>query len=249
MYIGINGIKFKRETSCRFLGVILHQKLSWIEHMDHVKSQVAKAVGTLYTISSCLPLKILKTLYSTLVQPFFVYCMPIWGNNLDSSKFKDLFILQKKAIRIVTRNTKKIDNRFAHTKPSFNNLKLLTIHNLYYYLTACEARKIIINKSPPLLYEMFFMSLRPTSSTLILPKFRKSGTAKNSFVFNSSKILNTLLQSNIQYNSKLTQDTFKKKLKLHFLYKQTLTTQNIKTLNESDDWLPININLYSDCQV
>ena len=82
-----------------------------------------------------------------------------------------LFKLQKKAVRIISNKTSKIDKRFQHTKPIFQSLNILTIHNLYTYITACTANKILCSRTPIELYNFFKPSNR--SSRLEIPKFKK----------------------------------------------------------------------------
>ena len=114
--------------------------------------------------------------------------MPIWASNHKSKIFDVLFKLQKKSIRIITNKTSKIEGQFQHTKPLFKKTNVLTIHNLYYYLTASEAKKILCSKKPKILSDFFCKSTR--SNRLILPKFSKEMYKSNSFIFNASKIIN-----------------------------------------------------------
>ena len=67
--------------------------------------------------------------------------MPVWASNQVSKDFDMLFKLQKKAIRIITNHTTKVEGKFQHTKPLFKKTHILTVHNLYYFFTACEAKK------------------------------------------------------------------------------------------------------------
>ena len=65
--------------------------------------------------------------------------MPVWASNHSSKDFDMLFKLQKKAIRIITNHTTKIEGKFQHTKPLFKKTHILTVHNLYFYFIASEA--------------------------------------------------------------------------------------------------------------
>ena len=71
-----------------------------------------------------LQLKVLLTLYNTLMLPYFNYCIRSWGSVLK--KNHHLHLLQKKTIRIIT-NTYFI----AHTEPLLKELVLLKITNIF----------------------------------------------------------------------------------------------------------------------
>ena len=98
-----------------------------------------------------------------------------------------------------------------HTKPLFKKSNILTIHNLYFYATACEVIKIINSKKPRAIYDLFQIS---STTKLILPKFNAESCKSKIFTFNSSKIMNYLMANHIKYTSTLS--TFKLNLKRFF---------------------------------
>ena len=63
-------------------------------------------------------------LYNSLILPHFNYCNVIWGHTFKSYLDK-VFLLQKRAIRIITKS----DFR-SSTNPLFTKLKVLPIHDL-----------------------------------------------------------------------------------------------------------------------
>ena len=198
MFLGILNNEFEKVSNCKFLGVYINDNLNWDDQINNVKSQVAKSCGSLYSIRLHVPPKILRQVYISLVQPYLNYCIPLWGANFYSDSLTKLFILQKKCIRIVARKTEKIDNMFQHTKPIFFKLKLLSISSLYYYSTASFATRILTTEIPRSIFNLFTVSER--TNRLILSKFNRSSIKTNSFIFNSSKILNYLLQHDIPYH-------------------------------------------------
>ena len=145
---------------------------------------------------------------------------------------------KKKAVRIITNHTSKINGRFQHTKPLFKKSNILTIHNLYFYSTACEAIKIINSKKPRAIYDLYHLS---PSTRLTLPKFNAENYKSKSFIFNSSKIMNYLMANHIKYNSTLS--TFKLNLKRFIMARQNISLKN--DLN----WIPLNYSIYSDITI
>ena len=232
--------KFKQVEECKFLGVFINSKLSWADQIKNVISQVSKSCGIMFSARKHVPQKILIKIYMALVQPYMMYCTPLWGSSKISVDMKKLFILQKKCIRIVSNKTAKINGQFQHTKPLFSRLKILNIFNIYTYLTASEASKIINYKMPKNLKHMFVLSAH--SDRLITPKFHLSLAINNSFIYNSQKILNFLLNHDIPYN-KISINTFKKRLKNH------LITLQSKSIEGDDSWLPCNHDIFSSITV
>ena len=210
--------------------------MDWNDQIAHARKLVSQAIGALYSIKHNVPQKILRTVYFSLVQPYFIYAMPIWATNHNSAEFQMLFKLQKKAIRIISNKTSKIDGIFQHTKPIFKSLNILTIHNLYLYMTACTAKKVLCSGMPRIIFNLYEPSLR--SSRLELPKFKKEKIKLNSFIFNSSKILNYLTANKVSYKN-LSLDTFKINLK-----RLLMTRQNISLRNDPN-WLPLNYSFFS----
>ena len=97
---------------CKFLGVYINNKLDWRDHINHVRSLVAKSTGAITSIKAFVPQKILRKIYFALVQPYLTYCIQIWGSCQTSTEFNKLFLMQKKCIRIITNKTLKIDHHF-----------------------------------------------------------------------------------------------------------------------------------------
>ena len=78
----------------------------------------------IYRLKSVYPLKVLITLYNTLMLPYFNYCILSWGSVLKNNHH--LHLLQKKAIRIITNS-----HFIAHTEPLLKELGLLKITHIF----------------------------------------------------------------------------------------------------------------------
>ena len=143
----------------------------------------------------------------------------------------------KKAIRIITNCTTKVDGKFQHTKPLFQKAHIMTLHNLYFYFVACEAKKIICSKIPTSLFRLFEVSDK--TKRLILPKFKKEMIKSNSFVFNSSKILNYFKSNKINYYN-MPLESFKAAIRRFLMIKQSIS------VNNDPNWLPLNTSIFTD---
>ena len=100
MHIVLNGTNIEQVTHTKFLGVTNDENLTWREHIKMVETNVSKSIAVLYKTMHVLDCHALHTLYQSLVEPHLSYCCEIWGNTFQSRLMK-LFMLQKKAIRII----------------------------------------------------------------------------------------------------------------------------------------------------
>ena len=111
--IEIDGKIIERISQCKFLGLIVDDKLTWKCHIDYICSKVSKLIGILIRARKILPICSLITLYNSLLNPYFTYCINIWGNSFKTH-LKRIEILQRKIIRIIT-----FSKHAAHTRPLF----------------------------------------------------------------------------------------------------------------------------------
>ena len=98
--IRANNTVLEQKSECKFLGIIVDNEISWKPHINHILSKVNKTTALLRFLKYIFPKHILKTLYMTLIYPYFNYCNIIWGA-ADSTAIEPLVLLQKKVIRII----------------------------------------------------------------------------------------------------------------------------------------------------
>ena len=108
--------------SFNFLGLHIHESLSWRTHTDTVRNKVSKVVGILYRLKNIFPMYILQTLYNSLIVSYINYGLLLWGG-VESHRVESL---QKKAIRLITNS-----NYSAHTTPLFIELGLLKVQDMF----------------------------------------------------------------------------------------------------------------------
>ena len=125
--ININGQTINEVTETKFLGVILDNKLNWNAHIKYISKKISKSVSILQMLKFTFPSKILKSLYHSLVYPYYTYCNLIWGN-APSTYIEPLVLLQKKCVRIIRKT-----DFLEHTGPLFKELKLLKVKQIYNY--------------------------------------------------------------------------------------------------------------------
>ena len=107
-------------TSTKFLGIIIDNKLKWNQHITYVKNKISKAVGILYKIKNFLDKSTLLNMYYSLVFPYLIYCIEIWGNASAVQLLVDAFIkIQKKCVRTIS-----FSEFLAPTHPLFERLSI-----------------------------------------------------------------------------------------------------------------------------
>ena len=119
--IAINDTDIERVESFNFLGLHIHESLSWRTHADTVKNKVSKVVGILYRLKNIFPMYILQTLYNSLIVSYINYGLLLWG--VESHRVESL---QKKAIHLITNS-----NYSSHTTPLFIELGLLKVQDMF----------------------------------------------------------------------------------------------------------------------
>ena len=244
----INNTIIEKVSEAKFLGVIIDEKLSWSAHINYLCKKLKCCTGVLNRIKDIIPTKLHKELYHTLFESHMRYGITVWGG-VSTNKLLPLFIIQKRCIRIMFGDRESYTDKFKtavrtrpfgkqklgtefytkeHTKPIFNKLELLTVHNLYLYHCLIEVFKILKFRTPISLYSQFTRSLRK-ETLLISPEFSQS------FVCRSTSIWNIIRQ-------KLVVDDFAFKLNAYKsgILKLLMDRQKIGDVN---DWIDLNFTL------
>ena len=147
--IHINGVPLTEKLSTKFLGVTIDANLNWHEHILNITKSISKNTGILYKLKKLLSTKSLFMLYNALILPYLNYCNIVWGN-CSITKINQLFLLQKKAIRICSQS-----NYLDHTNPIFKKQKSLKVEDIHTFQTAIFMYKYTTNILP-ISFQSFF---------------------------------------------------------------------------------------------
>lgn len=102
--IHIDDTPIPQANSHKHLGLVLNNKLSWSDHVEHIRSKAAKKVGLLRRIRKRLPSLVLRTLYITCIRPTLEYASGAWGG-VGTHDADRLERLQRSAARLITNIT------------------------------------------------------------------------------------------------------------------------------------------------
>ena len=105
----------------KFLGIILDNKLNFKDHIDKISNKVKSANGILWKLSQFVPSQVLTKIYYSLVYPFLIYGVEIWGNSsqVGLSRLNRLVQTAQKRTRSQT-NLSQNDNKFLSVAQIFH---------------------------------------------------------------------------------------------------------------------------------
>ncbi|KAI5748447.1 hypothetical protein M8J77_025602 [Diaphorina citri] len=109
--------------SARFLGVLIDSSLNYKDHVDMLCSKLNSGCYMLRSLRDKIDDHCLKSVYYAHVHSHISYGIMLWGN---STRASDVFVCQKRAIRILKRG--------SYNDPCrawFGELQILTLPSLY----------------------------------------------------------------------------------------------------------------------
>ena len=95
------------ESSGRFLGVYIDDRLKSETHIDHLCKKVSKSVGIIYRLKIFNLRRVLFQFIMSLVYPYLTYCNLAWGTTFECH-LDPLITFQKRIIRIINNNNKSL---------------------------------------------------------------------------------------------------------------------------------------------
>ena len=119
LHLSINNIDIERVDSFNFLGLVLDTHLKWNFHVRKVANKLTHINWILSKLKHIFPQKILKNIYSSLIESHINYCLVLWDTNYDR-----IFKLQKKLFE-------QFAHYKSHTSPLFKSLGVLNIKDMY----------------------------------------------------------------------------------------------------------------------
>jgi hypothetical protein len=129
-------------TSYKLLGVLFDEFLSFDDHIKAIKAKISKSLFCINRLKNFLPQTTLRTLYFSLIHPHLLYCLNMYSIS-TKTKLDELFLLQKKAVRVVCN-----ESYNAHTGPLFTRLNILPFHDLILFERLKFMHRFSYNNQP-----------------------------------------------------------------------------------------------------
>ena len=152
LHVQLNDEYLSRVCSTKFLGIYVDEGLNWKPRVNHIASKISSAIGILYVVHKLFPLPILCNLYNTLLLPYLSYANIVWGN-CSVTLLNRLLVLQKKAIRLITKSSYR-----AHTAPLFKRMNILNVNSIYIMQLGQFMFQYKHNNLPPVFDDLFILN-------------------------------------------------------------------------------------------
>jgi len=107
------------------ISLLLDNKLMWKAYSRELATKLNKACYAIRAVKSLVSLKALISIYFSYSHSLLMYGIIFWGNSPVS---KDIFKIQKRAIRIITNKCRR-----EFCKQIFKRLKILTLPSQYIF--------------------------------------------------------------------------------------------------------------------
>ena len=211
--LSLNGYKLSKVDKVRFLGVIIDDELSWNQHIEYLREKLNASIAVIKRIIKFIPKSEYLKIYNSLFKSHLTYCISCWGG-VPKYRLSSLFSIQKRCIRLLFGKKPNFDHgtfyetcararpyadhmakknyELENTRPIFIEHDILSIYNLYVKHTFTELFKIMKERRPVSVVELFQTSLRGLSLTLLIPKHHLE-ISKHNFVYSGSSIWNGLI--------------------------------------------------------
>ena len=222
----------------KYLGVLIDSKLTFKTHITELTIKISRTIGLMSKIRHYTSNKALRIIYNSLIYPFLLYGIPIWGN-ANKTLINPIFILQKRAVRIILNKNNYIQTYYRlpgypdsiwlvdtfikeSAEPLFKILNLLNIFDIF----KIETLKFVyssINRISPTQFQTYFnfpSYLHQTTGirnkNLIIPQVRTTTYGLKSIKYTGAYLWNNLHLDNKSLSSK---NLFIKSIKKDFLEK------------------------------
>ena len=264
--------KLTKVDKVKFLGVIIDYELTWDQHIDYLSDKLNASIAIIKRIMKFIPKSEYCKLYDSLFKSHLSYCISCWGG-VPTHKLSTLFAIQKRCVRLLFGKKPNFDHgtyyetcararpfdehmakknyELENTRPIFIEQEILSLHHLHVLHTLMELFKILKERKPISLAELFQLSLRSSSQAIRIPKHNLE-LFKHNFVYNGSHLWNGIIKkvfekctpsennimipgSNKFSDLSMPISIFKQKLK-----KILIETQKMSIPGRPKEWMPHN---------
>lgn len=134
--LGLGNVTWRdNPSSVQLLGFSIDPHLKWQAHIEKISNKLSSRIFLLYKLQYQVSTSTLKNIYYGLFHSLLNYGVLLWGHSCHTSQ---LFIIQKKAVRMVGR-VKPLE----HARPQFIKLGILTLPSLFILQCLLHVRKNI----------------------------------------------------------------------------------------------------------
>ena len=125
----INDYEITQSFSIKFLGILVDEHLSWIDHINTLENKLSKNLGLLYKAKPFLNAKAMKSLYFSFFHSYLTYGNIAWCST-SMAKLKKIFSKQKQAMKTISVTS--LDYKNLKSEEITDRLSILNIYKLYH---------------------------------------------------------------------------------------------------------------------
>ena len=215
-----------QKTYIKYLGILIDSNLTWKYHISYITSKISKTIGVIARLRHFVPTSTLLTLYRSLLSPYLLYGVTVWGQ-APQIYLNQILVLQKRALRLIY---------FAPYRSSavslFVSSGCLPIGLLYFKAVSILMHDVLNNLSPRNISNLFSSvnvihtySTRFSSAGILYTKYSRLTHQIKSFSRRGVMIWNSIPQD----LRKLSRSHFKNKMR-HYL---------LQILEQEEDYVGI----------
>ncbi len=143
------------------------------KHTQHVICKVGSSLVSLYDMSKVIPKKLRISVYNSIVNSQLSYGISVWGAHTITNNLNPIFVLQKRALRNLFCISKVSKYVKGHTKQIFSKLNILSVYNIYNYMTLLSVDKLFKLRQPQYLCELTLYMIKEITVLIIpIPQFK-----------------------------------------------------------------------------
>ena len=195
----MNNCPVSLKKICKYLGLRLDSKLSFVAHIDYVIKRLGKQCGIISKLRHYVPRNLLIRYYKSNINPIVQYGILVYGCS-KMSNLEKIHRLQKKILKFIY-----FRRRLDHSEDIFVKHKILTVYELHIYeLLKFVLRSIHGLHSENFLNNMFcFNKKKPTRSdslNLLHEPLCKKKIERLSIKYRATKLFNCLAKQKLLDN-------------------------------------------------
>ena len=138
--IYLNNESIPRKHCVRYLGLNIDEKLKFYDHIDHLKSKLARFSGVARRLCHFMNLGAARKYYYSCIYSALVYCVSVWGGAvLLSYRGQKLIDLHRKLVLTLFA-------KFSSMHCPFKTIKILKIPDIHRFYCAIHMYKLVVLK-------------------------------------------------------------------------------------------------------
>ena len=174
------------ETTTKFLGVLVDNKLNFSVHIGSVCKRICRSIGIMKRLKNIVPNDVLQKLYYSMAYPYVTYGIEIWGDACKT-QINRLSGLLDKCINLITIHDINFNSTFSDFSTTYKYYCLIKLFKYYrlsesnYFKDKLSSLQIVHNIG----------TRSSLNNNLNIPLIRSS-KIYSSFYYNSIKLWNKI---------------------------------------------------------